>query len=116
MVSALFMLAPKVQANDLGGNLDNNNDKVVVKKTETHYNLTAMPKTTLSLDAGFKASGILKTDFNLSSNNTLSVKSVMTFKKGNVTYIVPYVVQVQEPPLPTMRYHQLQFKLPFRRD
>ncbi|RPE09601.1 hypothetical protein EGT74_21730 [Chitinophaga lutea] len=114
MVSALFMLALSVQANDLGGNLDNEKDKVV-KKTETRYNLTAMPKTNLSLDAGFKASGILKTDFNLSSDNsTVNVKSVLTYKRGNVTYIVPYSVQAQ--PVPSMKYHQVQFNLPFRKN
>lgn len=108
------MLALSVQANDLGGNLDNEKDKVV-KKTETRYNLTAMPKTNLSLDAGFKASGILKTDFNLSSDNsTVNVKSVLTYKRGNVTYIVPYSVQAQ--PVPSMKYHQVQFNLPFRKN
>lgn len=113
MVSALFMVALSVQANDLGGNLDSEKDKVV-KKKETRYNLTAMPKTNLSLDAGFKASGILKTEFNLSSDNTVNVKSVMTYKKGNITYIVPYTVQAQ--PVPSMRYHQVQFSLPFRKN
>jgi hypothetical protein len=113
MVSALFMVALSVQANDLGGNLDGEKDKVV-KKNETRFNLTAMPKTNLSLDAGFKASGILKTDFNLSSDNsTVNVKSVVTYKKGNVTYIVPYTQAV---PVNTMRYHQVQFNLPFRKN
>lgn len=114
MVSAFFMVALSVQANDLGGNLDSEKDKVV-KKTETRYSLTAMPKTNLSLDAGFKASGILKTDFNLSSDNsTVNVKSLLTYKKGNVTYVVPYTVQAQ--PAATMRYHQVQFNLPFRKN
>ena len=118
MVSALFMVALNVQANDLGGNFDNNDDKVV-KKTENKYNLSAMPKTNLSLDAGFTASGILRTDFKLSSDNTVNVRSVVTYKRGNVTYIVPYIVQV--PPTPSLapqHYHQLQVqvKLPFRKN
>lgn len=108
------MLALSVQANDLGGNLDNEKEKAV-KKAETRYSLTAMPKTNLSLDAGFKASGILKTDFNLSSDNsTVNVKSLLTYKKGNVTYILPYTVQAQ--PATSMRYHQVQFNLPFRKN
>lgn len=118
MVSAMVMLALSVKANDLGIEPDDNNDDKV-KKTETRYNLganNAMPKTNLSLDAGFTASGILKTSFNLSSKNTVNVKSVMTYKKGNVTYIVPYNVNVSvQAAEPTMRYHQVHIKLPFRK-
>ncbi|MFD2885515.1 hypothetical protein [Chitinophaga cymbidii] len=118
MVSALFVLALSVKANDLGINPDDNNDDKV-KKTENRFSLgtnTSMPKTNLSLDAGFTASGILKTSFNLSSKNTVNVKSVMTYKKGNVTYIVPYNVNVSvQAAEPNMRYHQVQIKLPFRK-
>lgn len=118
MVSALFVLALSVKANDPGVSVDDNNDDKV-KKTENRFNLTTnttMPKTNLSLDAGFIASGVLKTSFNLSSKNTVNVKSVMTYKKGNVTYVVPYNVNVRvQTPEPTMRYHQVQIKLPFRK-
>lgn len=112
------MLALSVKANDLGVNPDDNNDDKV-KKTETRFSLTtnaAMPKTNLSLDAGFTASGILKTSFNLSPKNTINVKSIVTYKKGNVTYIVPYNVNVSvQAAQPTMRYHQVNIKLPFRK-
>lgn len=97
---------------------DNDNKEKPVRKEEPKYTLTsAVPKTNLSLDAGFRTSGILKTQFKLSSDNTVNVKSIMTYKKGNVTYIVPYSVQVQEAPV-NMRFQQLQmkFKLPFRKD
>ena len=119
MVSALFMLALSVKANDPGMNPEDNNDDKV-KKTETRFSLTrhtTMPKTNLSLDAGFTASGILKTSFNLSSKNTVNVKSVVTYKRGNVTYIVPYNVNVSvQAAEPNMRYHRIQVKLPFRRN
>ncbi|RPD40830.1 hypothetical protein [Chitinophaga barathri] len=115
MVVALSAVALRVQASDLGGNLDNNEDKLG-KKTEVKYRLTAMPKTNLSLDAGFKANGFLNNAFKLSSDNAVSVKSVMTYKKGNVTYILPYSVKAQTPaPQVDMQYHHLQVRLPFRK-
>src|SRR5690349_12806732 len=91
MVSALFMAALSVQANNLDDSPNDVNKEKPVRKEEPKYTLTtAVPKTNLSLDAGFRTSGILKTQFKLSSDNTVNVKSVMTYKKGNVTYIVPY--------------------------
>lgn len=114
------MVALSVKANETGLG---ENDKAVVKKTtdktDHPFSLTTttMPKTNLSLDAGFTSSGILKTSFNLSSSNTVNVKSVMTYKKGNVTYIVPYNVNVnvQQNAEPTQRYHQVHIRFPFRK-
>lgn len=123
MVCMLSAVSLHGYANELGGNLDSNDDKLG-KKTEVKYRLTAMPKTNLSLDAGYKANGFLNnafrlsSDFKLSSDDAVSVKSVMTYKKGNVTYILPYSVQVQTPapqPQADMQYHHLQVRLPFRK-
>ncbi len=75
-----------------------------------------MPKTSLSLDASSRASGFLKQTFNLSSDNAVNVKSTMTIRKGNVTYILPFTVKVTpQPAAPDMQYHHLQVKLPFRK-
>ncbi len=118
LVSALFLVGIRVHAHDLGvaepEYFDDNNDKT--KKTETPHRF-AMPKTSLSLDASSRASGFLKQTFNLSSDNAVNVKSTMTIRKGNVTYILPYTVKVapQVTPLPEMQYHHLQVKLPFRK-
>jgi hypothetical protein len=112
-LSTLLILgALKASANDSG--LISEDDKAkAVKKTETSFNLTAMPKKGLSLDAGFKYSGILNSEFKLIDNNTVNVKSIMTYKKGNVTYVVPYSFQV--PQQTGNKYHQLQINLPLRR-
>lgn len=118
LVSALFLVGIRVHAHDLGvaEPAEDNNDKL--KKTETTNRFTAIPKTSLSLDASSRASGFLKQTFNLSSDNAVNVKSTMTIRKGNVTYILPYTVKVapQASPLPEMQqYHHLQVKLPFRK-
>ncbi|MGX5819444.1 hypothetical protein ACWKWU_14670 [Chitinophaga lutea] len=104
------MSALRVQASEWAGNVDEN-EKKGVKKTETRYTLTAMPKTNLSLD-GFQATGMLKTNFNLSPSHTVNVKSVVIYKKGNNTFILPYAVQTQ----PMTKYHQVQINLPFRKN
>ena len=81
------------RANDLALNSDK--DKVA-KKTENRFLLGAMPKTNLSLD-GFRYSGTLSSEFKLTSPTSWNIKSVMTYKKGNVTFVLPYNVQVQQP-------------------
>ncbi|UYQ93736.1 hypothetical protein MKQ68_01295 [Chitinophaga horti] len=113
VLSTLLILgALKVSANDAG--LISEDDKTkTTKKTEVKLNLSAMPKKGLSLDAGFKYSGILNSEFKLIDNNTVNVKSIMTYKKGNVTYVVPYSFQV--PQQAGNKYHQLQINLPLRR-
>lgn len=119
LAGALFLVGIRVHAHDLvvaepAYFDDDNNDKT--KKTEAPYRFPAMPKTSLSLDASSRASGFLKQTFNLSSDNAVNVKSTMTIKKGNVTYILPFTVKVApQPAAPDMQYHHLQVKLPFRK-
>lgn len=113
-LSTLLLLgALKVSANDSGLISEDDKSKAI-KKTEASFNLSAMPKNGLSLDAGFKYSGILNSEFKLINNNTISVKSIMTYKKGNVTYVVPYSFQVPNQQ-GNNKYHQLQLNLPLRR-
>ncbi len=120
LVSALFLVGIRVHAHDLGvaePEYFDNNDKTKKTEGEGKYRFTAMPKTSLSLDASSRASGFLKQTFNLSSDNAVNVKSTMTIRKGNVTYILPYAGKVapQVTPVPDMQYHHLQIKLPFRK-
>jgi hypothetical protein len=79
---------------------------------------TVIPETKLSLDGKVSSKGIMSTTFNLSNTNrgTMHVQSVVTYKVGNATYIVPSNVNV--PILPadnSLRYHQVNVKLPFRK-
>ena len=104
----LVFSALNVKANDLALNSDK--DKVT-KKSENRFLLGAMPKTNLSMD-GFRASGMLSSEFKLSPNNSWNIKSVMTYKKGNVTYVLPYNVQIQQPS--NMEYHKLRIILPLK--
>lgn len=97
------------KANDLSPNSDK--DKVT-KKTNTGLFMGALPKTNLSLDAGFRYSGTLNSEFKLTANNTWNFKSVMTYKKGNVTYVLPYNFQIQQPA--NMQFHKLQLVLPLK--
>lgn len=90
---------------------DDNKDKLN-KKTETRLTLGMMPKAKLSLDAGFRYNGTMNTGFRLSDNNAWNFKSVMTFKKGNVTYVLPYKAQIQQPS--NMNFHQIQIVLPLK--
>jgi hypothetical protein len=96
-------------ANDLSPNSDK--DKVT-KKTGSALFMGALPKTNLSLDAGFRYSGMLNSEFKLTANNTWNFKSVMTYKKGNVTYVLPYNFQIQQPS--NMQYHKVQLVLPLK--
>jgi len=97
------------RANDLALNSDK--DKVA-KKTENRFLLGAMPKTNLSLD-GFRYSGTLSSEFKLTSPTSWNIKSVMTYKKGNVTFVLPYNVQVQQP-TNTQQFHKLRILLPLK--
>ncbi|MCK7559944.1 hypothetical protein MKQ70_35435 [Chitinophaga sedimenti] len=106
------MGALKASANDEGFISDDDKSKAA-KKTEVNLSFTAAKKG-LSLDAGFKYSGILNSEFKLIDNNTVNVKSIMTYKKGNVTYVVPYSFQVPQQSGGN-KYHQLQINLPLRR-
>lgn len=95
--------------NDL---LPNSDKDKVNKKTGTGLFMGALPKTNLSLDAGFRYSGTLNSEFKLTASNTWNFKSVMTYKKGNVTYVLPYNFQVQQPT--NMQFHKLQLVLPLK--
>lgn len=104
--------------------LPSDNDKDKSKKTadSQHFVLnTAMPKTNLSLDAAYRYSGTFSSDFKFntnnvnSTNNVINLKAVMTYTKGNVTYIVPSNVQVQSQPPGNMNFQKLQIILPLKK-
>ncbi|MBW8684246.1 hypothetical protein [Chitinophaga rhizophila] len=90
-----------------------NKDKI--KKNETKVSLTNLSgKTKLSLDAGFRFNGAMSSNFKLSETNSWNFKSVMTIKKGNVTYVLPYATQIQPPT--NLNFHQLHIVLPLRKN
>lgn len=110
LVGILALGALTARASD---NLSPNSDKdKLTKKTENRFLLGAMPKTNLSLDAGFRYSGTVNSEFKLTSSNSWNIKSVMTYKKGNVTYVLPYNFQVQQPS--NMQFHKLRIILPLK--
>jgi hypothetical protein len=110
LAGALAIVALNAQASD---NILTDKNKDKIKKTES--GLSLMPKANLSLDAGFRYNGAMNSTFRLSDNNAaLSMKSVMTFKKGNVTYVLPYATQIQQPS--NMNFHHLQIVLPLKRN
>lgn len=118
LAGTLLLVAIRVHAHDIGvvdpELINDNNDKS--KKTETPYRFSTMPKTSLSLDAGSRTSGFLSKTFNLSSDNAVNVRSTMTIRKGNVTYILPYSTKVAPvTTVPDMQYHHFQVKLPIRK-
>ena len=111
LAGALAIVAMNAQASD---NIITDKNKDKIKKT-TESGLSLMPKANLSLDAGFRYTGSMNSTFRLSDNNAaLSMKSVMTFKKGNVTYVLPYATQIQQPS--NMNFHHLQIVLPLKRN
>lgn len=112
LAGAMVLLGINVKAND---NLISDNNKDKIKKSENKLSpLTTMPKANLSLDAGFRFNGAMSSGFKLSDNNSWNFKSVMTIKKGNVTYVLPYVAQIQPPA--NMNFHHLQIILPLRKN
>ncbi|HEY1165375.1 MAG TPA: hypothetical protein VGE90_09400 [Chitinophaga sp.] len=108
LAGILVLCSYSSRANDLSPNSDSDKDK---KKTGTSLFAGALPKTNLSLD-GFRYNGMLNSEFKLTANNTWNFKSVMTYKKGNVTYVLPYNFQVQQPA--NMQFHKLQLVLPLK--
>jgi hypothetical protein len=110
LAGMLVFSALKARAND---NFlpDDNKDKLN-KKAATSLLLRDARKTTLSLDAGFRYSGTLNSEFKLTPTNYVNFKSVMTYKRGNVTYVLPYTVQIQQPS--NMQFHKLQIVLPLK--
>lgn len=109
LAGALAIVAISAQASD---NILTDKNKDKIKKTES--GLSLMPKANLSLDAGFRYSGSMTSAFRLSDNSALNIKSVMTFKKGNVTYVLPYATKIQPPS--NMNFHHLQIILPLKRN
>jgi esterase/lipase superfamily enzyme len=103
---------------------DNNKDKTKKTADSQHFVLnTAMPKTNLSLDAAYRYSGTFSSDFKFTTNtnnvnnanNVINLKAVMTYTKGNVTYVVPSNVQVQSQPPGNMNFQKLQIILPLKK-
>ncbi len=113
LAGVMALLAIKAQANS---NLLPTDNKDKVKKTDnTHFVLnTSMPKANLGLDAGYRYTGAFSSDFKFTNNNTVNFKSVMTYTKGNVTYVVPYNVQVPQQP-GNMNFQRLQIILPLKK-
>ncbi|KAA2241609.1 hypothetical protein F0L74_17130 [Chitinophaga agrisoli] len=108
LAGILVFGALTASANDLALNSDKDKG---AKKTENRFLLGAMPKMNLSMD-GFRSTGMLTSEFKLTPSNSWNIKSVMTYKRGNVTYVLPYNVQIQQPS--NMEYHKLRIILPLK--
>jgi hypothetical protein len=114
LAGALVVATMTARANDTSP-FDDNRDKI--KKTEEKVSLSAMPKANLSLDANFRFTGNMNAGIRLSDNNTnWNFKSVMTIKRGNATYVLPYATQIQQPSNMNMNFHHLQIVLPLKRN
>jgi len=111
LAGVMALAALSAHASD---NLTNDNNKDKGKKAEEKLSLSAMPKANLSLDAGYRFNAI-NAGFKLSDDNSSwNFKSTMTIKQGNVTYVLPYAAQIQQPA--NMGYHHLQIILPLRKN
>lgn len=122
LAGALAFFALNALANNNFLPTDNNKDKVKKAADSPHYVLnTAMPKTNLSLDAGYRFSGTFNSDFKFTTSNNynsvINLKAVTTYTKGNVTYVVPsnVNVQVQSQPPGNMNFQKLQIILPLKK-
>ncbi|MFY0253748.1 hypothetical protein ACDQ55_07300 [Chitinophaga sp. 30R24] len=120
LASALAFFALNAVANNNFLPSDNNKDKVKKASDSQHFVLnTSMPKTNLGLDASYRYSGTFNSDFkftNTANNNTvINLNAVMTYTKGNITYVVPYNVQVQSQPPGNMNFQKLQIILPLKK-
>ncbi|PUZ30467.1 hypothetical protein GA0116948_101512 [Chitinophaga costaii] len=106
-----FIGLAEVKAASIGMDLpgDSNKDKDKAAKKVT---VSEAYKSNLALDAGFRFSGVIKPEFNLTPvpNN---IKPTFTYKQGNATYLIPYSLEV--PQQPTMNYHRLQITFPFKK-
>ena len=111
LAGAMAITAMSAYASD---NLLNDNNKDKIKKAETKISFSSMPKANLSLDAGYRFNAI-NAGFKLSDDkNSWNFKSTMTIKQGNVTYVLPYAAQIQQPT--NMGFHHLQIILPLRKN
>lgn len=122
LAGAMAFLGLSALANNSFLPSDNNKDKTKKTADSQHFVLnTAMPKTNLSLDAAYRYSGTFSSDFKFNTNNVtpnnnvINLKAVMTYTKGNVTYIVPSNVQVQSQPPGNMNFQKLQIILPLKK-
>lgn len=123
LAGALAFFALNALANNSFLPSDNNKDKTKKAASDSqHFVLnTAMPKTNLSLDAAYRYSGTFSSDFKFNTNNVtpnnnvINLKAVMTYTKGNVTYVVPSNVQVQSQPPGNMNFQKLQIILPLKK-
>lgn len=113
LAGALAITAISAKASD---NPLNDNDKDKIKKAENKITFNSMPKANLSLDAGYRFNS-MSTGFKLSDDNSaINFKSIMTIKQGNVTYVLPYAAQIQQPANMNMGFHHLQIILPLRKN
>ncbi|RBL88429.1 hypothetical protein DF182_17715 [Chitinophaga flava] len=96
--------------------LPSDNEKEKAKKTDNiHFVLnTAMPKTNLALDAGYRFTGSINSNFKFTNTNVINFQSVMTYTKGNMTYVVPYTVLPPQQP-GNMNFQKLQIILPLKK-
>lgn len=120
LAGAMAFFALNALANNSFLPTDNNKDKVKKTADSPHFVLnTAMPKTNLSLDAGYRFSGTFNSAFKFTTtnnyNSVINMKAVMTYTKGNVTYVVPSNVQVQAQPPGNMNFQKLQIILPLKK-
>lgn len=111
LAASMAIVALDAQASD---NILTDKNKDKIKKTESGLSLA--PKGNLSLDAGLRYNGSVNLSFKQAEVNAaaFNIRSVMTFKKGNVTYVLPYATQVQQPS--NMHYHNVQIVLPLKRN
>ena len=97
----------------MGAELPGDNNKDKVKKASEHVTVSEAYKSNLSLDAGFRFSGVVNPQFNLTPAPVANLKATFIYKQGNATYQIPYSVEV--PQQPTMNYHRIQFSFPFKK-
>ncbi|SHM06782.1 hypothetical protein SAMN05444266_106252 [Chitinophaga jiangningensis] len=117
LASAMALFAVEAMANN---SILPNDNKDKVKKTENNRFVlnTAMPKTNLGLDASYRYSGAFSSDFKFTNTNnvqSVNFQQVMTYTKGNVTYVVPYSVQVQQQMPGNLNFQRLQIILPLKK-
>lgn len=112
LMGGLLFTAFQAQANDNDLPSDNDKDKIAKKADERLY----APKTKLSMDAGFTYSGMLNSEFKLSSYkpsvhflNTSSAPAAS--KSTNAIFVLPNKVQLHNQ-LDMQRYHKVQVVLP----
>ncbi|RAI99742.1 hypothetical protein LX64_04294 [Chitinophaga skermanii] len=112
LAGILILTGFKAQANE-SVLPDDNKDKIAKKVDDRLF----MPKTNLSMDAGFKTSGMINSAFKLSSTYAPEPQvTTPAFKKGNFTFVLPANFQMQQTaPVDIQKYHKVQISIPLRR-